>query len=46
MSLIDKQLKASKLQKELALKRDELAYKSLNHLTEPDRQLEIFEKEL
>ena len=30
MSLIDKQLKASKLQKELAIKRDELAYKSFN----------------
>ena len=30
MSLIDKQLKASKLQKELAIKRDDLAYKSFN----------------
>ena len=30
MSLIDKQLRAAKLQKELAIKRDELAYKSFN----------------
>jgi hypothetical protein len=30
MSLIDKQLKAAKLQKELAIKRDDLAYKSFN----------------
>ena len=42
MSLIDKQLRAAKLQREFAIKIEEHTYKSFNGT----RQAEILEKEL